>query len=669
MDCKFPGTLSVGNKSLKVDFLLDSGVRTSIMSVSDEDIMGAIELSGKSVKGVGGSQAIGNAMECSFVLNCLPERTFCHALKPSIIPGEPSLVLLGTDFLSKFNLTVFDWENNKVLMGDTWVYYSTAEAGTSHDDMDISTELSSKQYDLVKSIVDKYAESVFVHNPKAPKRSSMGVHTINLSSKLPHKDKVRRIPQKWREAVEKQVDEMLQNDIIRESSSPFSSNPVMVTKKDNTKRFCVDFRTLNTNTIKDTYPLPNVDEILDQFKGCQYFTQLDLASGYWGIPMHPEDIEKTAFVAPKGKYEFVVMPYGLANAQATFQRGMDNLVKSLRDEGHKDIDAYVDNIVVYSTSFEQHLETLERLFYYVDHYSLSLRLDKCEFAKPEIEFLGFLVNGESIRPTPENVRKVLEFPKPTTRKKLQSFLGIANFNRRFIQDYSKIAQPLTMMTSSKKKFEWGIEQDVAFEKIKSCISKAPSLRLADWNKEFHIQTDASDISVGAVLYQLGESGEEFPLAYHSKTLTDTERRWSATDKEMFGIISAARKWSPYCSGRVIFHTDHLPLKYMRKQKDPRGKMARWLVEMENYDYQIEYVPGKENVQADYLSRVEIPETRPEILSTQEEACVFSRALLLPHWMSLRHIRGEIGILQMPFPNWKTLEKFQKGSLGAILICQ
>ena len=164
MDCKFPGTLLVGNKSLKVDFLLDSGARTSIMSVSDEDIMGAIELSGKSVKGVGGSQAIGNEMECSFVLNCLPERTFCHSLKPSTIPGEPSLVLLGTDFLSKFNLTVFDWENNKVLMGDTWVYYSTAEAGTSHD-MDISTELSSKQYDLVKGIVDKYAEAVFVQNP------------------------------------------------------------------------------------------------------------------------------------------------------------------------------------------------------------------------------------------------------------------------------------------------------------------------------------------------------------------------------------------------------------------------------------------------------------------------------------------------------------------------
>lgn len=598
------------------------------MSVSDKDILSAIEHSGRVVKGVGGSQAIGKEMECSFVLNCIPERTFSHAIKPSIIPGEPSLVLLGTDFLSKFNLTVFDWENNKVLIGDTWVYYSTAEAGTSPH-LDISTQLTNEQFVLVKDTIEKYADSIFVHNPKAPKRSSLGTHTISLESKLPHKDKVRRLPQKWREAVDKQVNEMLQNDIIRESSSPFSSNPVMVTKKDDTKRFCVDFRSLNTNTIKDTYPLPNVDELLDQFKGCNYFSQLDLASGYWGIPMHPEDIEKTAFVAPRGKYEFIVMPYGLANAQATFQRGMDNLVKDLHEEGHKDVEAYVDNLVVYSTSFEQHLATLERLLHYVDHYNLSLRPDKCEFAKPEIEFLGFLVNGETIRPTHANVSKVLNFPKPTTRKKLQSFLGIANFNRRFIKGYSKIAQPLTKLTSSKKKFEWGVEQDGAFEQIKNCISKAPSLRLADWSKEFHIETDASDIAVGAVLFQLGESGEQFPLAYHSKTLTDTERRWSATDKEMFGIISAARKWSPYCSGSVVFHTDHQPLKFMRKQKDPRGKMARWLVEMENFDYRIEYIPGKDNVQADYLSRVEIPSSEKEVESTQEKACVYFEDVIVP----------------------------------------
>ena len=308
---------------------------------------------------------------------------------------------------------------------------------------------------------------------------------------------------------------------------------------------------------------------------------------------------------------------------------MDNLIKTLHDEGRTDVEAYVDNFVVFSTSFEQHMATLERLLYYIDKYELSLRSDKCEFAKPEIEFLGFVVNGESIRPTPANVSKVLGFPAPTTRKKLQSFLGIANFNRRFIKDYSRIAQPLSAMTSSKKKFEWGPEQEKAFVEIKNSISKAPSLKLADWDKEFHIETDASDVSVGAVLFQVGEKGQQFPLAYHSKTLNDTERRWSATDKEMYGIISALRKWTPYCSGSVVFHTDHQPLKYMRNQKDPRGKMARWLVELENYDYRIEYLPGKDNIQADYLSRVEIPDDLPDLESTQERACVYFEDVVLP----------------------------------------
>ena len=645
---------------MKVDFLLDSGARTSIMSVRDGDIMNFAEGTGQVVKGVGGNQAIGPEMECSFVLDCLPDRTFNHNVKPSKIPGEPSLVLLGTDFLSKFDLTLFDWENNRVLIGDTWVFYSNTSTGVAISEFDIAPSLSQRQHEQIQSTISKYADSVFVHNPKAPKRSTLGEHTINLQTKLPHKDKVRRIPNKWREAVDRQVGEMLENDIIRESVSPFSSNPVMVTKKDDTKRFCVDFRTLNTNTIKDTYPLPNVDDILDQFKGCHFFTQLDLASGYWGIPMHPDDIEKTAFMAPKGKYEFVVMPYGLANAQATFQRSMDNLIKRLHYDGHKDVEAYVDNFVVFSSSFEQHRETLDKLLCYIDEYSLSLRADKCEFAKPEIEFLGFLVNGDSIRPTPENVRKVMDFPQPTTRKKLQQFLGIANFNRRFIKDYSRIAQPLTMMTSSKKKFEWGNAQEKAFTEIKEYISKAPSLRLADWSKEFHIETDASDVSVGAVLYQVGEAGEQFPLAYHSKTLNDTEKKWSATDKEMFGIISALRKWSPYCSGCTVFHTDHQPLKYVRKQKDPRGKMARWLMELENYDYRIEYLPGKDNVQADYLSRVDIPDNLPELEYTQEKACVYFEDVILPTMDVIKQHQAKDGAIADAIKQLKEEGKVTKG---------
>ena len=617
------------------------------MSVDDEAILAYIDGTGGHVKGVGGPQAMGKPLECSFTLNCTPEKTFLHTIKPSKIPGEPRLVLLGTDFLTKFDLTLFDWKNQRILMGDTWVYFSNISSGEDTK-FDVSSHLTPSQHTLVTSIIEKHAESVFVHNPKAPKRSSLGVHTIELNTKQPHKDKVRRMPRKWCEATNDQVTEMLENNIIQESSSPFSSNPVMVTKKDGCLRFCVDFRTLNGNTIKDTYPLPNVEDMLDQFWGCSYFTQLDLASGYWGIPMHPDDAEKTAFVAPKGKFEFVVMPYGLVNAQATFQRSMDKLVKQLRDNGNDDVDAYVDNIIIYSKSFDEHMHTLDEVLNLAGQANLSLRSDKCEFAKPEMEFLGFLIDGQKIRPTPANVEKVMGFPQPTTRKKLQSFLGIANFNRRFIKEYSKIVQPLTSMTSAKVKFDWGKDHEDAFQRIKQCISQAPSLRLADWSKEFHIETDASDISVGAVLYQLGEKGEKFPLAYHSKTLNSTERKWSATEKEFFGIISASRKWATYCSNLVVFHTDHQPLKFIRKQKDPRGKFARWLMELENYDYRVEYVPGKDNIEADYLSRVEIPSHSEEKESTQERACIYFSEETLPtrdrikeHQLNDPHIKDAI----------------------------
>ena len=215
-----------------------------------------------------------------------------------------------------------------------------------------------------------------------------------------------------------------------------------------------------------------MDEMLEQFWGCKFFTQLDLASGYWGIPMHPDDIEKTAFVAPKGKYEFLVKPFGLVNAQATFQRSMDNMVVQLRSEGDNDVDAYVDNIIIYSKTFEQHFHTLDRVLSLADQANLSLRSDKCEFAKPEMEFLGFLVNGREIRPTPANVSKVLSFPSPTTRKNFKAFLG-SKLQQEVHQGLLKIVQPLSAMTSSKRKFEWGEAQEEAFQQVKECISQAP----------------------------------------------------------------------------------------------------------------------------------------------------------------------------------------------------
>ncbi len=493
------------------------------------------------LRGIGGTQPVGEDTMCEFTLDCLPDRKFTHSFKPILIPGEPSLVLLGRDFLSKFDETLIDWKNHRLYLGDTWVYYLTDSGDHNTASFDISTHLSTEEHDHVSALLHQYP-SVFAHNPKAPRKSNLGLHVINTKSELPHKDKVRRTPQLCRNEVSDQVDQMLSYEIIRPSASPYSSNTLLTKRKDGAKRFCIDFRTLNKNTIKDTYPAPSVEDIIDRFKGCHYFTQVDLASGYWGIPVSPEDIEKTAFATHRGKFECLRMPFGLCNAQATFQRAMDQLTDKVRGKGHNGIDAYVDNIVVYSKTFEEHIATLRCLFFYIEEGNLSLRKDKCEFAKEEIQFLGFIVNGSTVRPTPENVQKVMEFPQPTTRRKLQQFLGMCNFNRKFIPQYSHMVAPLSSLTSSKVKFCWGTEQQHAFNEIKLQLSKAPSLYLADWTREFHIETDASKIAVGAVLFQIDEKGQRLPLGYHSRTLAKSEQGWNTTEQEASrALVSAGLK--------------------------------------------------------------------------------------------------------------------------------
>ena len=462
----------------------------------------------------------------------------------------------------------------------------------------------------------------------------MGHHVIRTKADLPHKDKVRRTPHKWKDNISQQVGEMLDNKIIRASSSPYSSNILLTNKKDGTKRFCIDFRSLNKNTVKDTYPLPNVEDMIDSFKDCCFFTQVDLASAYWGIPVNPEDVDKTAFATHMGKFECLRMPFGLVNAQATFQRVMDSMKEKVRKEGLKGIDVYVDNIIVFTKTFEEHTAILRRLFHHLDTANFSLRLDKSEFAKSEIDFLGFIVDGKTVKPTPENVQKVKEYPQPTTRKKLQQFLGMANFNRKFIPRYSEIVAPLSSLTSSKVTFKWGEVHQAVFASIKQHLSDAPGLFLADWNKPFHIETDASKIGVGAVLYQSNDEGQQLPLGYFSKTLSKTEQNWHTTEQEMFAIVCASRKWAPYCTSRVIFHTDHLPLKYIRSQKDPRGKIARWIMELENIDYQVEYIPGKNNVQADYLSRIKTKQ-ESSAESMQEQAAVYYERQTLPTLSTIR----------------------------------
>ena len=513
--------------------------------------------------------------------------------------------------MHQYRTTKFDWITGKIKLGSEWIYLATTKEKEINYKID-KGNVSHEQSNQIENLVQKYS-GVFASNPKAPKQCIGVKHKILSDNDRVSRDKIRRIPSKWQKDIDTQIDEMLQNEIIQHSNSPYNSNPILDTKKDGSKRFVVDFRSLNKSTTQDTYPLPNVDDLLEKCRGGKFFTQLDLAAGYWGVAIHPDDRKKTAFSVPRGKFEFLRMPFGLKNAQSTFQRLMDSIVHNLRRKGHKGIDAYVDNIIIVSERFNEHLIALEAVLMELKSHNLSLRADKCELAFACIEFLGYIIDGNSIKASPDNVKKLERFPTPSNKKQLQRFLGLANFNRRFVKDFAELTKPLTSLLSDKAEFKWQQTEEDAFNELKLRLTESTGLTLPNWNKPFHIQTDASKIATGAMLFQMDDDNRPRPIAYHSRTLNKTQGHWSATERELFGIIDASRKWNVYCSNHIIFHTDHEPLQNIRKQKDPRGKIGRWLLELEGIDYRIRYIPGKENASADCLSRAEFNSIANDIL--------------------------------------------------------
>ena len=585
---------------------MDSGASTSLISM---DLLPGVEHKSKAVgtiNGIGGKQIVGEPLKCDIVFRSGLEAS--HGLKPTNFPNNPGLVILGTDFMEKFGATKFDWDKGVIKLGDEWVY-CTME---NKLDCTFGPELSNDEVSILKSLTIDFKD-VFAINPKAPRECKDTKHHILTETDRVCFDKPRRTPNKWLGNVEQQVQEMLDNDIIEESVSPYNSNIILVDKKDGSKRFVIDYRSLNKTTMKDAYPLPNVDELIESCRGAKYFTQLDLAAAFWCIPIEEKDRPKTAFSTPRGRYQCKRMPYGLKNSSPTFQRKMDKLVDNVKKKmvlrtmpDEAGVGAFIDNVFIFSETFEDHVSIILLVFNEMREMELSLRADKCEFAFRKVEFLGYVLDGITISPSPSNILKVKQFPKPHNKKAIQRFMGLVNFNRRFIRHFAEISRPLTTLLSDKVAFLWGDEQDKAFELLRNILSQVDSLFLPDWNRPFHIQSDASGIAVGGMLYQLSDEDETRTVSYHSKTLTGAESRWSATERELFAIISCKQKWKVYCNDKIIFHTDHEPLKNIRHQKDPRGKIMRWLLLLEGVDYEILYIPGKDNIVADALSRVIIP---------------------------------------------------------------
>ena len=424
-------------------------------------------------------------------------------------------------------------------------------------------------------------------------------HQLDTGNSAPIKQYARRIPFSLRGPVEEAVNDMLQRGIVRPSSSPWMSPVVLVKKKEGTYRFCVDYRKINAVTKTAVFPLPRIEDYLDALVGVQYFTTLDLASRFWQVPVHPDSIEKTAFVSHMGFYEFLVMPFGLKNAPATFQKLMADVLRGLSQEVCMD---YIDDILVVGKSADEHLVNLRIVLQRLREAGLKLKPSKCNLFKTKVKYLGFVVSMAGIEVDPDKTRAVREFPIPLDIRSLRGFLGLTSYYRRFVESYSRLAKPLYHLTQKGVPYRWTPECQQAFDTLKDKLTSAPILVYLDFEVPFVLEMDASHCGLGAVLAQRQADGSTRPIAYASRTLQGAEANYPSSELEALGVVWATRHFHHYLYGHKCYvMTDNVALKSLLATPHPSGKLARWGMALQELDLIIQHRSGKENSNADALS--------------------------------------------------------------------
>ena len=426
-------------------------------------------------------------------------------------------------------------------------------------------------------------------------------HVIDTGTARPMKQIPYRAAPKEQEFIKEEIDRMLKNDLIRPSTSAWASPVVVVKKKNGKLRFCVDFRKLNSVTNRDSYPLPRIDDLIDTVGNATWFSSLDLASGYWQVQVHPADVPKTAFTTKYGLFEFKVMPFGLCNAPATFQRLMDHV---LGDINRKFALVYIDDIIIFSQTFEEHLAHIEEVMKRIKAAGLRLNFEKCEFVSRYTTFLGHIIGKDGVKPDPTNIEKIKNHAVPVNVTQLKGFLGLAGYYRKFIRGFSSLAEPLNQLMRKDEPYIWLEPQQKAFNTLKDLLISEPILIRPDFDKPFILYTDASNFGLGAVLAQEIEKGKEGVINYLSKSLNRAERNYSATEKEALAAVWGIKKNRCYLLGSPFkLVTDHKALKWLFNQKDPVGRVARWIDTLADYKYEIEYRKGSKHQNADTLSRL------------------------------------------------------------------
>jgi transposase InsO family protein len=454
-----------------------------------------------------------------------------------------------------------------------------------------------------KEILQKYADVFELTPGKSANLSELGrnaMHKIELNDKdqPPIAQAPYRMSPYELDELKLQLNEMVNKGWITSSDSPWSSPVLFVKKKNGKLRLCVDYRRLNSVTKSDRYPIPRIDDNLDRLSHCSYFSVLDLTSGFHQMRMDPDSEEYTAFSTRYGQYKYKVMPFGLKNAPSSFQRMMNLVLKEYIDNFCV---VYIDDILIFSKTKEQHAKHVELILERLRKYGLVASSEKSRFFLTEVDYLGFTIRCNKVEPQKDKVKCIKNWPKPKNQSDIRSFLGLCNYYRRFIDKYTEIADPLILLMNDKN-FCWNTIHDDSFKLLKKELCSQPVLTMPDYNMDFHIWPDASQIAVGGILTQLKE-GEHHPIYYISKKLSKAERNYATIEREMMAIIHCLRKFRCYIEGRsIVIHSDHKPLVWARSIKQPKARLWGWIYELEHFNGQIVYQKG-EDQPADALSRI------------------------------------------------------------------
>lgn len=571
-------------KDRPINALLDSGSTISILATGAVELLNSLQITYRKLPSIvktadGTPNQVLGYVDLDILYLDKSDR-----IRFFIVPSLKGQAYLGIDFWSKFQIAP---------------HLVSAISSSLSETSSKRHPLSLAQQSQLKEVMSSFPS----YSKDGLGRTSVLEHEIDVGKSKPVKQRYYAISPIKQEQLCGEIDRMLKNDIIEESSSSWCSPVVAVAKPNGSVRLCLDLRKVNSLTIKDAYPLPLIDGLLGRLQETKFISKIDLKEAFWQIPLAVPSRPLTAFtIQGRPLYQFKVMPFGACNAPQTMCRLMHKIIPH---ELHDRIFVYLDDLLIVTATYHEQIELLKIVSKKLYDANLTINLEKSEFILREVKYLGFLVGEDGLRVDPMKIQAIVEYPAPSSLKQTRRLLGMAGWYRRFIPNFAEVTSAITELLKGKgKKFVWTAEAQLAFHTLKSLLSSAPVLTNPDYKRPFFIRCDASTNGVGGVLYQKNDDDVERPISYMSYKLNHAQRNYTVTEQECLAALLCVKKFRPYIEGyRFTLITDHASLKWLMSQKELSGRLARWSLKLQGYDFAIEHQKGTENIVPDALSRV------------------------------------------------------------------